>query len=142
MISEFFGIRKISEGKDKIVYRIKRTYIFFIPFLIFILTFFPMIIIPSLVYLFLASIGLIILEFILWTIITFRISWSKLKGRELNYRAIDYKEQELVINKKDERGFFKYTINYDMSALEGNTKGLSKGEKTFTEVVSKLFGIK
>jgi len=142
MISQFFGIRKKFEDSNKIVYITTRTYWIFIPFILFIFSLFFMITIPIFGRVLIISVGLIIFEVILWWIVTSRIFWSKIKGKTINYKSLDYSSTEITILNKNPRGFLKYKLNYDFSALRGNTKGLNKTEKGFTNFISKLFGIR
>jgi hypothetical protein len=139
MIQEFFEIKKISEDKQKMKYIIKTKYT---PLLIpplFIVLFIILIVYSNIL---IALLVTPLLAILLVVLLYYPIMLAKIKGRRLVYRAIDYKQQELTIYKGNDRGFLKYTIEYDMSALKGNTKGLSYSEKVFTDTASKIFRIK
>lgn len=138
MIREFFGIEKISEDKQKTKYLIKTRYVvLFVPIL-FILLF--IILVASLNVL-IALLVTPLLAILLVVSVYFPMMIAKVKGRKLVYKAIDYKTQELTIYKVG-NGFLKYSIEYDMSALKGNTRGLNKAEKTLTDVASKVLKLK
>ncbi len=138
MIREFFGIKKLSEDKRKIKYLIKTRYtVLFVPILFIIL----FIILVAFSNVLIALLVTFLLAILLVISVYFPMMIAKVKGRKLVYRAIDYKTQELTIYEVG-NGFLKYSIEYDMSALKGNTRGLNKAEKELTDVASKVLKLK
>jgi uncharacterized metal-binding protein len=140
MISKLFGLTKISEDNKSIIYIKKRTWWQFIPFLLLFFSFYLLFIYGSLVKLFLFfSIFLIIFLVMIQTIVFFEFFKARMIGRQILGKAIDYSKTKMTIIKGNEKGFLKYSVSMDISALRGNTKGLNKLEESFANTTYDIF---
>lgn len=142
MISQILGLKKISEDKKSIKYLYTRTYWHMLPILLLLISFILLFFNPVFKGLLFFSLALIPIFLVVYLLVFFKLNWAYIRGRQIIWKAIDYKKQELTILKGNEKGFFKYSIEMDVSALRGNTKGLSKSEKVLTDTASKIFKIK
>lgn len=119
MISQIFGLKKISEDKRSIKYIYTRTYWNIFPLLLLLLSFFLLFFNPIFKGLFFFSLALIPTFIIVYLLVFFRLNWAKIRGRQIIWKAIDYKRMNLTILKGNEKGFLKYSIKMDVSALKG-----------------------
>jgi hypothetical protein len=142
MISQIFGLKKISEDKKSIRYIYTRTYWHMLPILLLFLSFFLLFVNPASKGFFIFALALIPIFIIVYLLVFFKLNWAKIRGRQIIWEAIDYKKMNLTILKGNEKGFLKYSVKMDVSALKGNTKGLSKSEKVLTDTASKIFKVK
>jgi hypothetical protein len=142
MISQIFGLKKISEDEKSIKYIYTRTYWHMLPILLLLLSFILLFINPLFKWLLFFSLALIPLLIIVYLLVFFKLNWAKIRGRQIVWEAIDYKRMKLTILKGNEKGFLKFSVKMDVSALRGNTKGLSKTEKAFADTTSKIFRVK
>ena len=76
---------------------------------------------------------------IISTFVNIEFLKARILGRQIIGKAIDYSKTKMTIIKGNEKGFFRYSISMDISALRGNTKGLNKLEEGFANTTYKIF---
>lgn len=117
MISQLFGLKKISEDNKSIKYFYTRTYWHMLPILLLLLSFILLFFNPVFKGLLFFALALIPIFIIVYLLVFFKLNWSYLLGRQIIWKAINYRQQELTILKGNEKGFLKYSVKMDVSAL-------------------------
>jgi len=121
MISQIFGLKKVSENEKSIKYIYTRTYWHMLPIFLIILSFLLLFFNPVFKWLFFFSLSLTLLTIIIYLLVFFKLNWAKIKGRQIIWEIIDYKKMKLTILKGNEKGFLKYSVKVNFSALKRDT---------------------